>query len=71
MAASSIGKATLGTVEQVATPRFGVGAHQIKNLTATVSSKKLKLKNVQAQSDVDGAFTAAGIPAQGFAIVIV
>jgi hypothetical protein len=36
-----------------------------------VSGKKLKLKNAQAQSDVDGAFTAAAIPPQGFAIVIV
>jgi hypothetical protein len=71
VAASSIGKATLGTVEEVAGPRFGVGADQIKNLTATVSGKKLKLKNAQAQADVDGAFAAAAIPAQGFAVVIV
>jgi hypothetical protein len=31
----------------------------------------LKLKNVQAQSEVDAAFTAAGILPQGFAVVIV
>jgi len=71
VAASSVGKATLGTVEQVVSPQFGVGAHQIENLTATVSGKKLKLKKADAQSDVDNAFAAAGILPQGFVIKIV
>jgi hypothetical protein len=72
IAAATVGKATLGTVQAVTagTP-FGVGAHAIDNLTATVSGKKLKLKKVTTQAQVDSAITALGVPAQSFAIRIV
>jgi hypothetical protein len=72
IAAATIGKATLGTVQTVGVGSpFGVGATQISNLTATVSGKKLKLKNVDAQSQVDAALAALAIPPQSFVIRIV
>jgi hypothetical protein len=73
VAASSIGTATLGTVEFLAPtlPRFGLGSSQIKSLTATVSGNKLKLKKVTAQSEVDSALAAEAIPPQAFVILIV
>ena len=71
IAAFAMNNVTLGTVESVAAPRFGVAAQQIKSLTATVSSKKLKLKNVALQSEVDAAFAAAAIPPQGFVVLVV
>ena len=38
IAAFAMNNVTLGTVESVAAPRFGVASQQIKSLTATVSS---------------------------------
>ena len=72
IAAATIGKATLGTVQSVGVGSpFGVAAHEIDNLTGTVSGKKLKLKNVTSQSEVDAALSALAIPPQSFVIRIV
>jgi hypothetical protein len=72
VAAFSIGTATLGTVQLLDAPaRFGIAATQIKSLTGTVSGKKLKLKKVTEQTEVDSAFAAAAIPPQAFVVLVV
>jgi hypothetical protein len=64
---SSIAAKTLATINLgSATPvnngsPFGVAAHQIKSLTASIGGKALKLKNVTTAAQVTAAYAAAGI----------
>jgi peptidyl-prolyl cis-trans isomerase A (cyclophilin A) len=70
--AQSFGNVSLGAVASSngGTP-FGIGAHQIKLLTATVDGKRLTLRNPGSESDVAAALSNAGIAANDLVIRIV
>lgn len=70
--AQSVGNISLGTLASSngGTP-FGIGAHQISVLTATVDGKRLTLRNPASESDVAAASSKAGIAANDLVIRIV
>lgn len=69
--AASLGNLTLGTI--ATTPGgtvFGVAAHQISLLTATIDGKRLTLRRPASQSDVTAALAKAGITLNNLGIDI-
>lgn len=70
--AASLGSVNLGSVSSTngGTP-FGVGAHQISLLTATVDGKRLILRNPASESDVAAALANASITPNDLTIRIV
>ena len=70
--AASLGNLTLGTI--ATTPGgtvFGVAAHQLSLLTATIDGKRLTLRRPASQSDVTAALAKAGITPNNLGIDIV
>lgn len=70
--AASFGTVTLGPISSSngGTP-FGIGAHQITLLTATVDGKRLTLRNTASESDVTAAEIKAGITPNDLVIRII
>jgi cyclophilin family peptidyl-prolyl cis-trans isomerase len=70
--AQSFGNVSLGAVTSSnGGTAFGIGAHQISLLTATVDGKRLNMRNPASESDVAAALSKAGIAANDLVIRIV
>ena len=69
--AQTLGKLNLGTIQAAnGGSAFGLAAHQITSLLATVGGKKLKLTNVANEAQVTAALATEGIAPQDLLIRI-